>query len=206
MISREDASNRKNGIAFYDTSDPAHPKLISDYTATVTGGVHSAFVDGHYVYLTDDATGSMRVIDFADVKNPKEVARWQTESPLASMISTKGRRANRRTLHSRSTSQRWSRLSRLLARWSGDSRRRRGNERRQSRRSRSSSANFVSITTSFTATVGWRARTPSFAIITTCLSATKSSRRSSISSHRSAFRCAVSFTWSMFQISTIRGK
>ena len=89
VISREGASNRKNGIAFYDTSDPAHPKLISDYTATVTGGVHSAFVDSHYVYLTDDATGSMRVIDFADVKNPKEVARWQTESPHASMMVTK---------------------------------------------------------------------------------------------------------------------
>jgi hypothetical protein len=89
VISRENASNRKNGIAFYDTSDPAHPKLISDYTTTVTGGVHSAFVDGHYVYLTDDATGSMRVIDFKDVKNPKEVARWQTENPLAGMVQTK---------------------------------------------------------------------------------------------------------------------
>jgi len=89
VISREGASNRKNGIAFYDTSDPAHPKLISEYTATVTGGVHSAFVNSHYVYLTDDATGSMRVIDFADVKNPKEVARWQTENPLAGTITTK---------------------------------------------------------------------------------------------------------------------
>jgi hypothetical protein len=89
VISREGASNRKNGIAFYDTSDPAHPKLISEYTATVTGGVHSAFVDGHYVYLTDDATGSMRVIDFADVKNPKEVARWQTETPTVTKLQTK---------------------------------------------------------------------------------------------------------------------
>ena len=89
VISREQASSRKNGIAFYDTSDPAHPKLISEYTATVTGGVHSAFVHDHYVYLTDDATGSMRVIDFKDVKNPKEVARWQTENQFAGMIRTK---------------------------------------------------------------------------------------------------------------------
>lgn len=89
VISREGASNRKNGIAFYDTSDPAHPKLVSEYTATVSGGVHSAFVDSHYVYLTDDATGSMRVIDFKDVKNPKEVARWQTEPQTASLIRTK---------------------------------------------------------------------------------------------------------------------
>jgi uncharacterized protein YjdB len=80
VITREQSSNRKNGIVFLDTSDPAHPKVISEYTETVTGGVHSAFIDGHYVYLTDDATGSLRVIDFKDVKNPKEVARWQVES------------------------------------------------------------------------------------------------------------------------------
>jgi hypothetical protein len=100
VISREGASNRKNGISFYDTSDPAHPKLISEYTATVTGGVHSTFVDGHYVYLTDDSTGSMRVIDFADAKNPKEVARWQTENPMAGMIRTKeGEQIAGRYLH-----------------------------------------------------------------------------------------------------------
>jgi uncharacterized protein YjdB len=100
VISREGASNRKNGIAFYDTSDPAHPKPISEYTATVTGGVHSAFVNDHYVYLTDDATGSMRVIDFADVKNPKEVGRWQTEPQLAGMMRTKeGEQIAGRYLH-----------------------------------------------------------------------------------------------------------
>jgi len=100
VISREGASNRKNGIAFYDTSDPAHPKPISDYTATVTGGVHSAFVDSHYVYLTDDATGSMRVIDFADVKNPKEVARWQVENPVANTVRTaEGEEVGGRYLH-----------------------------------------------------------------------------------------------------------
>lgn len=80
VITREGASNRKNGIVFLDTSDGMHPKVLSEYTATVTGGVHSAYINSHYVYLTDDATGSLRVIDFADVKNPKEVARWEVES------------------------------------------------------------------------------------------------------------------------------
>jgi hypothetical protein len=97
VISREGASNRKNGIAFYDTSDPAHPKLISEYTETVTGGVHSAFVDSHYVYLTDDATGSLRVIDFADVKKPKEVARW--EVPNQSPALAPGEEITGRYLH-----------------------------------------------------------------------------------------------------------
>ena len=87
VLTREGASNRKNGIVFLDTSNAAHPKVISEYTATVTGGVHSAYVDGHYVYLTDDATGSMRVIDFKDVKNPKEVARWEVQNPIARTVS-----------------------------------------------------------------------------------------------------------------------
>jgi plastocyanin len=88
VMSREGSSNRKNGIVFLDSSEPAHPKVISEYTATVSGGVHSAFVDGHYVYLTDDATGSMRVIDFADVKSPKEVARWEVKSLTAKVHRT----------------------------------------------------------------------------------------------------------------------
>jgi len=100
VISREGASNRKNGIAFFDNSDPAHPKLISEYTATVTGGVHSAFVDSHYVYLTDDATGSMRVIDFADVKNPKEVARWEVSNEVTTVFkSSAGEEVGGRYLH-----------------------------------------------------------------------------------------------------------
>jgi plastocyanin len=89
VLTREGASNRKNGIVFLDLADPAHPKVLSEYTETVTGGVHSAYIDGHYVYLTDDATGSLRVIDFANAAAPKEVARWQTESPLARPV--KGR-------------------------------------------------------------------------------------------------------------------
>lgn len=88
VLTREGASNRKNGIVLLDLSDAAHPRVLSEYTETVTGGVHSAFIDGHYVYLTDDATGSLRVIDFNDPKNPKEVARWQTESPLAREVKT----------------------------------------------------------------------------------------------------------------------
>jgi uncharacterized protein YjdB len=89
MFTREGASNRKNGIVFLDTSDASHLKVLSEYTATVTGGVHSAYIDGHYVYLTDDATGSMRVIDFQDVKHPKEVARWEAQNPTAVSMETK---------------------------------------------------------------------------------------------------------------------
>jgi hypothetical protein len=88
VLSREGASNRKNGIVFVDTTDPMKPKVISEYTATVTGGVHSAYVHSHYVYLTDDATGSLRVIDFRDVKAPKEVARWEVEESAQMQVAS----------------------------------------------------------------------------------------------------------------------
>jgi hypothetical protein len=83
VFSREGASNRKNGLKIFDASDPCHPKVIADYFETVTGGVHSSYVYQGHVYLTDDATGSMRVIDIRDPYHPREVARWQTEQTEA---------------------------------------------------------------------------------------------------------------------------
>ena len=100
VFTREGASNRKNGIVFLDTSDPSHLKVLSEYTATVSGGVHSAYIDSHYVYLTDDATGSLRIIDFQDAKHPKEVARFQVENPTVVTLNTEmGSMSSGRYLH-----------------------------------------------------------------------------------------------------------
>jgi hypothetical protein len=83
VVTRENASSRRNGIVILSFEDPAHPKVVSEYTETVTGGVHSTYIytqpnHGTHVYLTDDATGSMRVIDINDPRNPREIARWET--------------------------------------------------------------------------------------------------------------------------------
>jgi hypothetical protein len=78
VLTREGASTRKNGIVVLSFEDPAHPKVISEFTETVTGGVHSTFIYRGHVYLTDDATGSMRVIDISNPYQPKQVARWET--------------------------------------------------------------------------------------------------------------------------------
>ena len=91
IFTREGASSRRNGIVILSLEDPAHPKQIAEYTETVTGGVHSAFVytqptHGTHVYLTDDATGSMRVIDLNDPRAPKEIARWQTRDAGGRML------------------------------------------------------------------------------------------------------------------------
>jgi hypothetical protein len=78
VFSREGSSVRKNGIVVFDASDACHPKPIADYTETVSGGVHSSFVYRNHVFLTDDATGSLRIISIEDPYHPKEVGRWQT--------------------------------------------------------------------------------------------------------------------------------
>ena len=88
VFTREGASDRKNGIVIASTEDPAHPKVIAEFTETVTAGVHSAFVYqqakyGTHVYLTNDGTGAMHVLDINDPYHPKEVAVWKTDRPDA---------------------------------------------------------------------------------------------------------------------------
>jgi plastocyanin len=83
VMTREGAADRKNGIVIASIEDPLHPKVISEFTEGVTAGVHSAFVYsqpkfGTHVYLTNDGTGALHVIDINDPKNPKEVAQWRT--------------------------------------------------------------------------------------------------------------------------------
>jgi hypothetical protein len=80
---REGAADRKNGIVLAELKDPAHPKVIAEYTEGLTGGVHSTFIYqqpkyGTHIYLTNDGTGYMHVIDINDPYHPKEVARWTT--------------------------------------------------------------------------------------------------------------------------------
>lgn len=88
VFTREGASDRKNGIVIASAEDPAHPKVISEFTEGVNSGVHSAFVFqqekyGTHVYLTNDGTGAMHVIDINDPYMPKEVAQWRTPRPDA---------------------------------------------------------------------------------------------------------------------------
>ena len=83
VITREGAADRKNGIVIADTRDPLHPKAISEFTDGVTSGVHSAFIHtqpkyGTHVYLTNDGTGALHIIDINDPAHPKQVSSWKT--------------------------------------------------------------------------------------------------------------------------------
>jgi hypothetical protein len=83
VFTREGASDRKNGIVIASLADPAHPKPIAEFTEGVPAGVHSAFVYkqekyGTHVYLTNDGTGALHIVDIGDPYHPKEVAQWRT--------------------------------------------------------------------------------------------------------------------------------
>ena len=85
VFTREGAMDRKNGIVIASTEDPAHPKPISEFTEGVTAGVHSAFIYkdpkyGTHVFLTNDGTGALHVVNIDDPYKPKEVAQWRTEN------------------------------------------------------------------------------------------------------------------------------
>jgi hypothetical protein len=81
VITREGASNRRNGIVVLDLADPAHPKVASEYTETLTGGVHNTFIVDNLVYTINDGTLDVHIIDIADPKAPREVGRWGIEQP-----------------------------------------------------------------------------------------------------------------------------
>jgi hypothetical protein len=79
VLTREGASDRKNGIVILDAgTDPAHPRVISEYTETVTSGVHDVWIYKDRVYLTNDGTGDMHIIDIRDPRKPRESGKWST--------------------------------------------------------------------------------------------------------------------------------
>ena len=79
VITREGASNRRNGIVLLDLSIPAHPTILSEYTETVTGGVHNVWMEDDLVYACHNGTNALHIIDISDPVHPKEVGRWELE-------------------------------------------------------------------------------------------------------------------------------
>jgi hypothetical protein len=76
VITREQASGRRNGIVLLDLAVPAHPAILSEFTETVTGGVHTTFIDGHLVYAVHNGTADVHIIDISDPHEPRQVGRW----------------------------------------------------------------------------------------------------------------------------------
>lgn len=76
ILTREGASDRRDGIVVLDLADPAHPAVISEYKRTVPGGVHNVWIEGDLVYAVHNGTRDIHIIDISDPASPDEVGRW----------------------------------------------------------------------------------------------------------------------------------
>lgn len=77
IITREGASNRRNGIVVLDLADPAHPKVIAELTDSLTSGIHNVWINGNIVYAVNDGTSALNILDLSDPAQPKNLGRFE---------------------------------------------------------------------------------------------------------------------------------
>lgn len=80
VISREGASNRKNGLVILDSSDPTDVKILSRFDENMTGGVHNVFIDKGYIYALSGGQ-KYYIINIKDPKNPFAVGKFELDTP-----------------------------------------------------------------------------------------------------------------------------
>lgn len=80
VLTREGASNRKNGIVILDVSDPYNVEVITEYNDGLTGGVHNAFIYENHVYAVNNGT-RYDIINIEDPANPYTVNRFELDTP-----------------------------------------------------------------------------------------------------------------------------
>ncbi|MCH7822579.1 MAG: Ig-like domain-containing protein [Proteobacteria bacterium] len=80
VISREGASNRRNGIVILDVSDPRDAKILSTFDDQLTGGVHNAFIYDNHVYAVNNGR-RWDVINIDNPSEPSRVSRFETTTP-----------------------------------------------------------------------------------------------------------------------------
>ena len=75
VLSREGATNRRDGLVILDMSNPTNPVIASFYDEGITGGVHNMFAADDYLYAL--ANGDKYVIiDVADIYDPQYVSEY----------------------------------------------------------------------------------------------------------------------------------
>jgi len=79
VISREGASDRKNGIVLIDVTDPRNPEVVSKYTDELTGGVHNLFIWNDHVFALS-AGRRYDIIDISDRETPHRVGTFELET------------------------------------------------------------------------------------------------------------------------------
>ncbi|MCG8372099.1 MAG: hypothetical protein MI700_01115, partial [Balneolales bacterium] len=80
VITREGASNRKNGIIILDVTNPGDVKILSEYTDGLTGGVHNSFIYENHVYAVNNGR-KYDIINIEDPTNPYTVSVVELDTP-----------------------------------------------------------------------------------------------------------------------------
>ena len=80
IISREGASNRKNGLVILDVTDPYNVKITKMYDDNLTGGVHNVFIYKDHVYALSAGT-RYDIINISDPANPFRVGSYELDTP-----------------------------------------------------------------------------------------------------------------------------
>ena len=80
IISREGASNRKNGLVILDVTDPFNVKITKMYDDNLTGGVHNVFIYQDHVYALSAGT-RYDIINISDPSNPFRVGSYELDTP-----------------------------------------------------------------------------------------------------------------------------
>jgi len=80
VITREGASNRKNGFVILDVSDPYNVEILSTFNDDMTGGVHNTFIYENNVYAVNNGR-KYDIINIEDPKNPFRVGVFELDTP-----------------------------------------------------------------------------------------------------------------------------
>jgi len=80
VITREGASNRKNGFVVLDVQDPYDVKILSEFNDGLTGGVHNVFIYDNHVYAVNNGR-KYDVINIENPENPFRVGVYELDTP-----------------------------------------------------------------------------------------------------------------------------
>ena len=74
-LSREGASNRRNGVVIVDLSNPRDPEIASTFDEGLTGGVHNMFATNDYLFALSGGDKYV-ILDVRDLRRQKYVSEY----------------------------------------------------------------------------------------------------------------------------------
>lgn len=80
VITREGASNRKNGFVVLNVSDPYNVEIVSIFNDDMTGGVHNTFIYENHVYAVNNGR-KYDIINIEEPADPYRVGVYELKTP-----------------------------------------------------------------------------------------------------------------------------